>query len=38
MGITVFYHGRLRDIADLPPLQAELQGSRAALGWPCGLD
>ena len=37
MGITIFYHGRLRDIADLPLLQAELQAACVRLGWPCIL-
>jgi hypothetical protein len=37
MGITIFYHGRLRDLAGLPQLQAELQAVCARLGWPCTL-
>jgi hypothetical protein len=37
MGITIFYHGRLRDTADLPQLQAELQAACTRLGWPCLL-
>jgi hypothetical protein len=35
MGITAFYHGRLRDIADLPLIQAELRATCARLGWLC---
>jgi hypothetical protein len=37
MGITIFYHGQLRDIADLPLLQAELQQACVRWDWPCRL-
>jgi len=35
MGITIFYRGRLRNLAELPQLTAELQAACARLGWPC---
>jgi hypothetical protein len=37
MGITIFYHGTLRDLGQLPQLQAELQMACARLDWPCLL-
>jgi len=37
MGITIFYHGQLRDMANLLLLQAELQVACVRLGWPCVL-
>jgi hypothetical protein len=35
MGITIFYHGRLRNLTDLPLFTAELQAACARLDWPC---
>lgn len=35
MGITIFYHGSLRDTADLPQLTAQLVAACGRLGWPC---
>ena len=35
MGITIFYHGALRDLGQLPQLTAQLQAACAGLGWPC---
>lgn len=35
MSITIHYRGRLRDLAQLPQLVAELQVACAGLGWAC---
>jgi hypothetical protein len=35
MGITIFYHGTLRDTRDLPQLTAQLVTACGRLGWPC---
>ncbi|MBM4457931.1 MAG: hypothetical protein FJ011_09245 [Chloroflexi bacterium] len=35
MGITIFYHSRLRNLAELPQLTAELPAACVRLGWPC---
>jgi hypothetical protein len=37
MGICINYRGRLRDVAELPQLTAELQAAAARLNWPCRL-
>jgi hypothetical protein len=37
VGITIHYHGQLRDLADLPLLQAELQAACSRLGWSCSM-
>ncbi len=34
MGITIFYHGALRDTGDLPQLTARLQAACGRLAWP----
>jgi hypothetical protein len=35
VGITIFYHGALRDLGQLPQLTAQLQAACAGLGWLC---
>jgi hypothetical protein len=35
VGITIFYHGALRDLGRLPQLTARLQAACVGLGWPC---
>ncbi len=37
MGICINYRGRLRNVAELPQLMAELQIACAKLGWVCKL-
>ena len=34
VGITIFCHGSLRDLGQLPQLIARLQAACAGLGWP----
>jgi len=35
MGITIYYQGQLRDLAELPQLITELQATCERLGWAC---